>query len=770
MPHFFSSILGFIKRRWLWLLALVALALGAAGWQQGWFVSKPTVTYKTAKLDRGAVVASVSASGTITPVSSVSVGSQVSGQLKEVLADFNTEVRANQIIAKIDPEIFEYRVRQAQADVDAARAQLLVQQSTLSARRADVSRAEVNLIESRSDAARKQLLFDKQFISGADRDKSASLVRTQDEDLKTAKAQLEVAAAQIKSAESTVQQRQAGLDSARADLAKTVIRSPVDGIVIKRSIEVGQTVAASLSAPELFVIAKNLRDMQVETAIDESDIGKVRQGMKASFTVDSFPGRSFSGEVTQVRKAAQTVQNVVTYTVVVGFSNLANPPEGAESAGSPARSTTTRATSMASPAAASATISAAAPAKTAGTTDAAKPSPASPAATAPAAGAGQGGQGGQGAGGGQRAARERMEQVLGFSDTQKQQVDAIYAGMRDAFMALRDLPEDERPKAIEANRKAVQGKIAAILTPEQAPKFKALIAEQDAARKAAGSATGVSAGTTAAAQRPNSAQNAAQNPPAKTTGPARSPAANGQGAAVSNPAAATLLLPGMTANVRLITAERADVLRVPAAALRYKPPVDKDAKDDKPAGATGAAGAGPAAGAQAGGGGGQGGGGAAIRAYRDRLGKELALTDAQNKQIDEIYSASRERFAALRDMAEADRPKASAAIRADVRDKTAAILTPEQKPKFDAINAEIAAARSGGGSGGATIAVRGRIYVLDEAGKPKAIDVRTGVSDGALAEILNPSEALKEGLEIITGASSTGGAKPSGGSGPRAPF
>ena len=747
-----AAVISFLKRRWAVCFAALLLLIGGLGWQQGWFSPKQTVSYKTAKLDRGAIAASVSASGTITPVSSVSVGSQVSGQLKEVLADFNTEVRANQVIARIDPEIFEYRVRQAQADVDSARAQLLVAQSTLSARRADVSRAEVNLIESRSDASRKQMLFDKQFISSADRDRAASLVRTQDEDLKTAKAQLDVAAAQIKSAESAVQQRQAGLDSARADLAKTVIRSPVDGIVIKRSIEVGQTVAASLSAPELFVIAKNLRDMQVETAIDESDIGKIRQNMKATFTVDSFPGRTFNGEVTQVRKAAQTVQNVVTYTVVVGFSNVA---DGEATPSAPS------ATKPAAPA-----INAAKPAAKAASDT--KPAPNTNSAAPTPQTSGQGG----GQGGGQRVARERMEQALAMSDAQKQQLDGIYAAMRDKFMAMRDLPEDERAKAAEANRKDLQGKIAAILTPEQTPKFKALIAEQDAARKAnaAGGASQASNGSSA-----STASTAATRNPAKPTAgaPAQNSAKNAGYA--TNPSSpprpqnvATLLLPGMTANVRLITAERADVLRVPAAALRFKPPVDKDAKDDKPAGApaaSAAAGGNPSAGggAQAG----QGGGGAAIRAYRERLSKELALTEAQNKQIDEIYTASRDKFAALRDMSEAERPKASAAIRADVRDKTAAVLTAEQKPKFDAINAELAAARSGGGG---TVTTRARIYVVDENGKPKAIDIRTGVSDGALAEIINPGEALKEGMEVITGTIGAGtGSKPAS-SGTRAPF
>ena len=550
MLNLFQKITFFVRRFWLWLLITLLLAGGVA-WYFDAFSSSKAVQYKTAKLAQGSITASVSAGGTINPVSSVQVGSQVSGQIKEVRADFNTEVKAGQILARIDPEIFEFRVRQAQADVDSARAQQLVAQSTLAARRADLSRAEVNLIESKNDAARKQTLFEKQFISSAERDKSASVVKLQDEDLRTAKAQIEVALAQVKSAESATQQRIAALDSAKADLARTVIKSPVDGIVIKRSIENGATVAASLQAPELFIIAKNLRDMQVDTAIDESDISKIRLGMRATFSVDSFPGRNFAGEVVQVRKAALTVQNVVTYTVVVGFSN----PEGA-------------------------------------------------------------------------------------------------------------------------------------------------------------------------------------------------------------------LLPGMTANVRLITAERADVLRLPVAALRFKPATAS--KDDKPATSAGEPAAGGATGGAAGSGG-SAGGQAANRVFRDKLDKELALTEAQKKQVDDIYSGMRDRFMAVRDLPEALRPKAGQNLRAEIRDKIGALLTAEQKPKYEAIVAEQAANRQGGaGGGGAGGGGRGKVYVLDAEGKPVAVDVRTGVSDGSFTEVVNPPAELKAGVEIITGTQTATSAKPA--AAPRSPF
>ena len=722
----FSTLTTFLKARSLWQYALVALLIagGAYAWF-GWYKAEALVKYKTAKIDKGNVVASVSASGTINPVSSVSVGSQVSGQMQAVLADFNTEVKANQVIARIDPEIFEYRVRQAQADLDSARAQLLVAQSTVSARRADQSRAEVNLIESKSDAQRKQSLFDKAFISSAERDKSASLVKTQNEDLKTAVAQIEVARAQVSSAQSTVAQRQAGLDSARADLAKTVIRSPVDGIVIKRSIEVGQTVAASLQAPELFVIAKNLRDMQVDTAIDESDIGKVRQGMKATFTVDSFPGRTFNGEVTQVRKAAQTVQNVVTYTVVVGFSNAEGESGAAakpqDAATAPNKPTQAKAGTSTTPAS-----------TTAGSTTATAPAT----SASPAAG---------GAGGGQRAARERMETELAMSDAQKQQLGDIYTGMRDKFMALRDMDEAARAAASASIRTEMQGKIAAILTPAQLPKFKAMSAEQDAKRVAN---QGV------ASQGANAAKSKG-NANGKTTA---SSSAQSPVRVALNPA--TLLLPGMTANVRLITAEKNEVLRVPMAALRFKPAADKDAEPAKKADAAGSS----ASTAGAAGAGGAGGAGGALRAAREKLEATIVPTEAQKKQLDDIYAAMRDKFSTLRDLPEADRPKASAAARADVQSKIMAILTPEQKPKYEALLAEAAAARASGGGGGAGGAGgRGKVYILDENGKPKGIDVRTGVSDGSLTELIltgAAAEALKEGAELIVGTQNPNAGKP----------
>ena len=301
-------------------LALVA-ALGAGAW---WWTKQPGNTkldYRTAAITRGNLQATVAASGAVSPVAQVSVGTQVSGQIRDVLVDFNSEVKAGQLIAQIDPETFEYRVRSAQADVDAARAAVLTAQANTLAVQTQVSRAQVDLDEARRDLERKQSLADKQFIAVSEADKARALVNTSQEALKSVQAQVGVAQAQVKTAQANVAQRDAALAQARIDLARTRITSPVNGIVIKRTIERGQTVASSLQSPELFVIAKNLSDMQVEAAIDESDVGRLQPGQKASFTVDAFPGQTFEGRIRQVRKAATNVANVVTYVAIVGFSN-----------------------------------------------------------------------------------------------------------------------------------------------------------------------------------------------------------------------------------------------------------------------------------------------------------------------------------------------------------------------------------------------------------------------------------------------------------------
>ncbi|APW38767.1 hypothetical protein RD110_17440 [Rhodoferax koreense] len=299
----------------------LALAAGAMAWWAGTRAGGDAPVYRTAPLARGPLVATVAASGAVNPVTQVSVGTQVSGQIKDLYVDFNSEVKAGQLIARLDPETFEYRVQSAQADVDAARAAVLTAQANAVATQASISRAQVDLAEAERDHARKQDLAAQKFIAQSEADRARALVNSSRESLKVAEAQANVANAQVQTAEASVAQRAAMLGQARIDLGRTRITSPVSGIVIKRTVERGQTVAASLQAPELFVIAQNLSDMQVEASVDESDVGRIRVGQKATFNVDAFPGQSFEGQVRQVRKAATNTANVVTYVAVVGFSN-----------------------------------------------------------------------------------------------------------------------------------------------------------------------------------------------------------------------------------------------------------------------------------------------------------------------------------------------------------------------------------------------------------------------------------------------------------------
>ena len=458
------------KSYWIVGALGVALLVAGASWWWSQRSAADAVQYRSAKIERGSLLATVSASGAVNPVTQVSVGTQVSGQIKDLFVDFNSEVKAGQLIAVIDPETFEYRVRSAQADVDAARATVLTAQANSAASRAGVSRAQVDLMEAQRDLDRKQMLVEKQFITQSEADKARALVNTSTEALKSTQAQLGVTEAQIKSAQANVAQREASLAQARIDLERTRITSPVNGIVIKRAIEKGQTVAASLQSPELFVIAQNLQDMQVDASIDESDVGRIRTGQKATFTVDAFPGQTFEGEVRQVRKAAQNVANVVTYVAVVGFSNTggrllpgmtANVRVVIES----------RDNVLKIP-------NAALRVRIAGVEPAAAAS--APGGRASGASVGQAGHWSwfsqalaQPAGGGGFAAlRERLLAELQLTTTQQAQLDLIAAELRPKFAALRELPDEARAAAREKISSEMRDRINAMLTQPQRLKYQ----------------------------------------------------------------------------------------------------------------------------------------------------------------------------------------------------------------------------------------------------------------------------------------------------------
>jgi HlyD family secretion protein len=536
------------KKLWIALVATgVLVAAGLAWWQFGREPAQPP--FRSVKVDRGGLVAAVSATGTLNPVTSVQVGSQVSGQIKEIFVDFNSPVKKGEVIARIDPEAFGLRVNQAMADLEAARATALTQRANVAALQAEVSRAEVVLAEAERNLRRNQMLVEKGFVSQAALETAQAAVATAREQVKTAQAQRAVGDAQVKNGEALVRQREAQLAQARVDLERTSIRAPVDGIVISRSVDAGQTVAASLQAPTLFLIARNLTDMQVEASIDESEIGRIAIGQEASFTVDSFPGRSFSGKITQVRKAAQVVQNVVTYIAVI----------------------------------------------------------------------------------------------------------------------------------------------------------------------------------------------AAPNPDLS-------------------------LLPGMTANVRIVTARREDVLRVPNAALRFRPPgatepakAEQGEKSERSErgekGEKGERGEKAERGDK-----GEKGGSDRGAALRERLTRELKLNPEQQQKLEAIQRDTGQKIAAIAADNPADRKREIGRLRAESRARIAEILDPEQRKRYDAIVAE----QSGRSS------TRGRVWVLDAEGRPKAVSLRLGITDGSFTEILG--EDLKPGDEVLIGGAANAATATKGGNPPRFGF
>jgi len=249
--------------------------------------------YRTEKVSRGDIRATVTATGTVNAVVTVLVGTQVSGTIKTLYVDFNSPVKKGQILAQIDPATFQAQVDQARANLFAARA--------------NVEKAEAALLDARRTLDRNKTLYQKNYIAKSDLD--------------TAETNEQAARAQVSAAKAQVQQTGAALDFAENNLRYTRIVSPVDGTVISRNVDVGQTVAASFQTPTLFNIAQDLTKMQIDTNIDEADIGKINIGQTAEFTVDAYPDDTFTGKVFVIRNAPITIQNVVTYDVVVKVDN-----------------------------------------------------------------------------------------------------------------------------------------------------------------------------------------------------------------------------------------------------------------------------------------------------------------------------------------------------------------------------------------------------------------------------------------------------------------
>jgi HlyD family secretion protein len=272
----------------------VAAILGGGAW---WWTARQSgaaeSAYRTATIERGDIRVAISATGTLSAISTVTVGSQISGQVTDVLVDYNSEVKKGEVLARIDPSTYEAQIEQGNAQIANAQASLKQAQATL-------ANAEL-------DYARKADLGRQKLVAQSDVD--------------LARAARDQARAQVNAAQASIRQQTASTQTTRVNLDRTVIRSPVDGVVLTRTIEPGQTVAASLQAPELFTIAEDLSKMKIELAVDEADIGQVKVGQAVSFTVDAFADRQFRGQVQQVRLSATTTSNVVTYPVVVSVDN-----------------------------------------------------------------------------------------------------------------------------------------------------------------------------------------------------------------------------------------------------------------------------------------------------------------------------------------------------------------------------------------------------------------------------------------------------------------
>jgi HlyD family secretion protein len=277
--------------------------------------------FHLARVERGEVNLVVTATGTINPVINVLVGSQVSGTIKALYADFNSQVKEGQVIAQIDPAIFEAQVEQGRASVLNAQANLLNAQANLENAKANLTKADVAVLDAKRNLDRNQPLLEKKIIAQATLDTAQTNYDTAVAQRDVAKAQVESAKSQIESFKAQVEQAKAALRVAETNLRYATIRSPVNGTVISRNVDVGQTVAASLQAPTLFTIAKNLAEMQVDSNVSEADVGRIAVGQDATFTVDAYPERIFRGKVSEIRNAPIIVQNVVTYDVVILVEN-----------------------------------------------------------------------------------------------------------------------------------------------------------------------------------------------------------------------------------------------------------------------------------------------------------------------------------------------------------------------------------------------------------------------------------------------------------------
>jgi HlyD family secretion protein len=466
----------------LGIAAALAAAVAGGAYMSG-ADSGGGAAYRTARLDRGPIVSSVNATGTVQPVTTVLVGSEISGRLVELLADFNTPVKARQVLARLDATQIAARFDSARADLAQSRAELAIREAQVERTRADIDRARAQSADARAQLARNEaLLADAERTLERQRDLQARGVaaaatldgaqaqaRAQRASRDSARAQIDsaiaqqaglvadmkLAEAQILAARAQVAGREAFVRQVEVDLERAEIRSPVDGVVVQRSVELGQTVAASLQAPTLFTVASDLTKIEIYANVDEGDVGRVRAGNPATFTMNAYPGRNFQGRVKNVRLGSQTIQNVVIYTAVIEADN----PDLALMPGMTVNLRIVnerRENVLRAPASALRWR---------------------PAGSASAAGAPEGGNPFQAIM--ERGLRDFAEQIRAEvkpTPDQQRQVDAILAEMRAQLerVGSSDLPPEQRRQRFVALRQQSGERIAGLLTPEQRPAFDAI--------------------------------------------------------------------------------------------------------------------------------------------------------------------------------------------------------------------------------------------------------------------------------------------------------
>jgi HlyD family secretion protein len=429
-------------------VAALATAVWFFGFRDQGAASAGDLQIESSAIERRDLQRVVASSGRIAPLVTVEVGSQLSGQIDEINADFNDVVAAGQLLARIDPQTFQTRVEEAEATLEVARAQVAVA-------RANVQRSEAELNAAQRAFTRAENLLERGTFSEAQYDTAQTA-------FETARAGLTVSQANLRNAQAALQQRTANLESAQVDLERTFIRSPIDGVVIDRQIDEGQTVAASFNAPVLFLIAQDLSRIQIEAEIDEADIGQIEDGQAVTFDVDAYPGQDFAGEVVQVRLAANDAQNVVTYTVVIEAEN----PGGRLLPGMTANVTVVTGAVEGVLAAPNAALRFA-------------PRGAAEALVVAAETSGQGG--GQRGGGQMNAMLDRLAEQLEMTDEQR---EAASAALRETFANIRQQMQAAQAGGPRPNFQALTRRaLADVLTADQMRRYDEIVSERASSRE-----------------------------------------------------------------------------------------------------------------------------------------------------------------------------------------------------------------------------------------------------------------------------------------------